>query len=136
MNRFFVFALILFMTSFMLEAQSEREFEMKEGDTTYVMKKYFMALYMAPEDPYRPDSLEALELQEGHMGFMNEQAEKGLLHIAGPFEGDPEYIGAVILDVETLEEATALMGEDPKVKKKMLAVKVLPWWAAKGSELK
>jgi uncharacterized protein YciI len=111
-------------------------FEMTEGDTTYVMKKYFMAfLKKGPNRTQSPEETE--EIQRGHLAYMNELAETGQLNIAGPFggSGDGEMQGVVIYNVPTLEIATQLVSNDPAVQAGRLIIEVLPWWAAKGSTL-
>lgn len=109
-------------------------FEMTEGDTTYVMKKYFMAFLK--EGPTRDQSPEeAAIIQNGHLGYMNQLADENKLSIAGPFGDDGEIRGIVIYNVPTLEEATELVKNDPAVKAGRLTIEVHPWWAAKGSTL-
>ena len=109
-------------------------FEMTEGDTTYVMKKYFMAfLKKGPVRDQSPD--ETALIQEGHLSYMNQLAEENKLSIAGPFGDDGEFQGIVIYNVPTLEEATRLVQNDPAVKAGRLSIEVRPWWAAKGSTL-
>lgn len=109
-------------------------FEMTEGDTSYVMKKYFMAFLK--EGPTRDQSPEeAVIIQNGHLGYMNQLADENKLSIAGPFGDDGEIRGIVIYNVPTLEEATELVKNDPAVKAGRLTIEVHPWWAAKGSTL-
>ena len=109
-------------------------FEMTEGDTSYVMKKYFMAFLK--EGPTRDQSPEeAAIIQNGHLGYMNQLADENKLSIAGPFGDDGEIRGIVIYNVPTLEEATELVKNDPAVKAGRLTIEVHPWWAAKGSTL-
>ncbi len=111
-------------------------FEMTEGDTTYIMKKYFMAfLKKGPNRDQSPE--ETQQIQKGHLAYMNELAQSGQLNIAGPFggSGDGEMQGVVIYNVPTLEKATQLVSNDPAVIAGRLIIEVLPWWAAKGSTL-
>ena len=109
-------------------------FEMTEGDTSYVMKKYFMAFLK--EGPTRDQSPEeAVIIRNGHLGYMNQLADENKLSIAGPFGDDGEIRGIVIYNVPTLEEATELVKNDPAVKAGRLTIEVHPWWAAKGSTL-
>lgn len=71
-------------------------FEMTEGDTTYTMKKYFMAfLKKGPHREHSPD--EAALIQKGHMDHMNKMAEAKQISIAGPFGDDGEMRGIIIL---------------------------------------
>lgn len=110
-------------------------FEMKEGDTTYLMKKYFLVLLKA--DTARNQSPEELmEIQRGHMEHMNTLAEQGYIDLAGPMGEDTELRGILVMRVPTLEQAQALCNQDPAVKAHRLKAEVHPWWAAVGSSLK
>ena len=128
---------IAFCLSFAVQAQDEspREFEMKDGDTTYVMKKYFMGFLMRVADKPELDSAKAMEIQMAHRAYMGANAESGALLIAGPFGDDGDMRGVVIYDVGTKAEADSIINGDPAVKAGRLAIEVHPWWAAKGSVL-
>lgn len=117
-------------------AQTPREFEMKDGDTTYVMKQYFMGFLMRVEDKLELDSAEVMRIQQAHLDYMSENAKTGTLLIAGPFGDDGDMRGIVIYDVATKTEADSIISNDPAVKAGRLAIDVKPWWAAKGSTLK
>ena len=128
--------LLLFLSVFLVSASTfaQREFSMTEGDTTYVMKRYvFMHLLSGSERSQ--DSLEAAKIQEQHLAHLNKMADSGKLIVAGPFENGGEYRGLLIFDVETIEEALALEGEDPAVKAKRLKMQAFYWWGAKGTQL-
>lgn len=132
------FILIIPFLVFVLyaQAQSPREFEMKDGDTTYVMKQYFMGFLMRVEDKPDLDSAMVMEIQKAHRNYMSENAKTGTLLIAGPFGDDGDMRGIVIYDVATKAEADSIISNDPAVKAGRLAIDVKPWWAAKGSVLK
>jgi len=109
-------------------------FEMQEGDTTYVMKKYFMAfLKTGPNRDHTEE--EAIEIQKGHMDHLNWLAEEKKISIAGPFADDGDIRGIVIFNVPTQEKVEELVALDPAVKAGRLILEVHPWWAAKGSKL-
>jgi len=128
--------LILFIAVlFSLSVWSQREFEMKEGDTTYVMKQYFMLIYLSGPDRSQ-DSITLAKLQEGHLNHINKMAEEGVVLMAGPFGDDTEKRGILIFDVATKEEAENWVNQDPMVKAKRLTYEIHPWWCAKGSKLK
>lgn len=110
-------------------------FEMQQGDTTYVMKKYFMVfLKSGPERSQSRD--EAMEIQEKHLAYLQKMADEGKTSITGPMGDDGEVRGIVIYNTATLEEARELAEADPAVQAGRLVVEVHPWWAAKGSQLK
>lgn len=129
-----IFCFVFFQSS--LIAQTPREFEMKDGDTTYVMKQYFMGFLMRVEDKPELDSAKVMEIQQAHLDYMSENAKTGALLIAGPFGDDGNMRGIVIYDVATKAEADSIIRNDPAVKAGRLAIDVKPWWAAKGSVLK
>ena len=129
----FIFSLIIFGVA-MFSASAQREFAVEEGDTTYTMKRYvFMLLDQGPTP--LDESTEKV-LQEGHLNHLNMLAEQGKLILAGPFEGGKEHKGLLIFDVETVEEALKLEGDDPKVEAGRLKMNAFYWWGAKGTILK
>ena len=108
---------------------------MTEGDSTYLMKKYFMAfLNEGPTRDQLPE--EAAEIQAGHLAHMSKLADEGIIQIAGPFGDEGTIKGIVIYAIPTLEEALRITQMDPAVKSGRLIVEVRPWWAAVGSVLK
>ncbi|WP_420582420.1 YciI family protein [Reichenbachiella sp.] len=117
-------------------SQAPREFEYQDGDTTYIMKQYFMGFLMRVSDKPELDSAKVMEIQLAHQNYMSENAKTGTLLIAGPFGDDGDMRGIVIYDVATKAEADSIISNDPAVKAGRLAIDVKPWWAAKGSVLK
>lgn len=129
-----IFATLLFVLANHLKAQ-EREFEIKEGDTTYVMKQYFFCFYLRGEKTDQ-DSLTLVKLQEGHMAHINKMAEEKVICMAGPFGDNTEKRGILLFDVATKEEAEEWVKKDPMVIEGRLTYEIHPWWGAKGSKLK
>ncbi|XLS29060.1 YciI family protein [Flavobacteriaceae bacterium M23B6Z8] len=110
-------------------------FSYVEGDTTYVMQKYFMVFLK--KGPNRDqDSMTTAQLQEQHMAHLEKMHLEGKICIAGPFQDESDVSGIVIYNTPTLEEADSLANEDPAVKAGRLLVETHPWWAAKGSKLR
>lgn len=110
-------------------------FSYNEGDTTYVMQKYF--LVVLKKGPNRTQSkAEAEELQKQHMAHISWLDKTGKISIAGPSENHETVAGFLLFNTETLKEADSLARLDPAVKAGRLEVETLPWWAAKGSQLK
>lgn len=110
-------------------------FTMEQGDTTYVMQKYFMVFLKS--GPKRSQTKEeAMKIQEKHLAYLQKMAEEGKTSITGPMGDDGEIRGVVIYNTATAEEARTLAEGDPAVKNGRLVVEVHPWWAAKGSMLK
>lgn len=113
---------------------AQEEFEMKEGDTTFIMKKYYFSLLKRGPNK-NIDSVRLAELQKGHLAHINKLANDGKISIAGPFDGDFDWRGIIIFNTKTQEEAEKLQAEDPSVKAGRLIFEIYPWWAAKGSKL-
>lgn len=116
------------------DAQGFETFKMTEGDTTYIMKKYFMVFLKSGSNRNQAE-VEAAEIQKNHLAHINWMAEQGYLGIAGPFGDDGEIRGILILRVPTQERAEELAAMDPAVKAGRLVMEIHPWWAAKGSTL-
>ncbi len=115
-------------------AFAQREFSMTEGDTTYVMKRYVFMHLMAGSERTQ-DSAVAANIQKQHMAHLDKLAKDGKLVVAGPFEKGGDHKGLLIFDVETIDEALKLEGEDPAVKAKRLKMQAFYWWGAKGTKL-
>jgi len=129
--------LLLFMLFNVLPpaACSQDEFQAREGDTTYTMKKYYFCFLK--KGPTRDqDSVTAAQIQKGHMAHINSLAEQGKITMAGPFEGDGDMRGILVFTVKSAEEARDLESRDPAVKSGRLFMEIIPWWGAKGTCLK
>lgn len=127
--------MITILVVFSMTVHAQREFSYSEGDTTYTMKRYvFMLLNRG--DTKSMDSTEAAVLQKKHLAHLTQLSDQGKLIMAGPFEGGGNYRGLLIFDVETIEEALKLEGEDPSVKAGRLKMEAFYWWGAKGTVLK
>lgn len=132
MRYFFLFLILISQTNF--SSAQDREFEMKEGDTTYIMKKYFFCIYLrGPEQ--NQDSATLAQLQVGHLDHINKMTAEKVICIAGPMGDKGEKRGILIFDVATLEEAEVWVKKDPMVIAGRLTYEIHPWWAAKGSVL-
>jgi len=116
------------------ETLAYEEFEMQEGDTTYVMKKYFLLTYLKGDNRDQSES-EAQEIQKGHLQHMNKLADQGKISIAGPFGHDGDERGIIIFNAYSLEEAKDLAKLDPAVIAGRLTYTLYPIWLAKGSKL-
>lgn len=133
---FFCIIYALLLINMELAAQEPREFEHKDGDTTYVMKRYYIGFLKRVEDKPLMDSTKVAQIQQAHLDYMSQNSKDGVLLMAGPFGDDGEIRGIVIYDVPSLEEAKNIIENDPAVKAGRLSIEVHPWWAAKGSVLK
>ncbi len=136
--------ILLSLTGFISQASAQdlevdslgfETFQMPEGDTVYIMKKYFIAFLK--EGPIRDQSEEeAKKIQSAHLNHLNHMFEENKICISGPIGDDGDIRGVLIFNVPTMEEASRLVSEDPAVKAGRLVLELHPWWAAKGSQLK
>lgn len=136
-----IFHILLLSLPNFIQAQVEVDeegfetFTMQEGDTTFVMKKYFLVLLKSGES--RDQSPEVAEkIQAGHLAHMDSLAALGQLDIAGPMGDEGELRGIVVLRVPTMERAQACANADPAIQSNRLIAEIHPWWAAVGSKLR
>jgi uncharacterized protein len=74
---------------------------------------------------------ERQRIQEGHLANIRKMASMGKLIVAGPIE-DPNLRGIFIFGISSVEEAKALVKDDPAIAAERLAVDFYPWYAAGG----
>jgi uncharacterized protein YciI len=132
MKQLLMLSLILLVSS---SLQAQDEFEYTEGDTTYVMKKYYLVLLKANADKEKLDSAAVAEIQKEHLANIGRLSELGKIVMAGPMGEDGDLRGIFIMDCNSMEEARELCETDPAISKKRLLYEVHSWWAAKGSKL-
>lgn len=130
--------LLLFPFGLMAQVQTAPDgtetFTMTEGDTTYLMKKYFFV--MLKTGPNRNQSAEeAAEIQKGHLAHINRMAEAGVLDLAGPFGDDTEWRGILVLRLPDEASVMKWVEQDPAYRSGRLIYEIHPWWAAVGSRL-
>ncbi|HIB37050.1 YciI family protein [Mesonia sp.] len=118
-----------------LKAEGYETFHYQEGDTTYLMQKYFMVFLKSGKNRSQ-DSTEAANLQIKHLAHLERMAQEGYTSLTGPFGDDGEIRGIVVYNTPTLKMADSLAHLDPMVKAGRLEVEVHPWWTSKGGKLK
>ena len=118
-----------------LNKKGYETFHYKEGDTTYLMQKYFMVFLKNGENRSQ-DSTKLAQLQTQHLAHLERMAKEGYTSLTGPFEGKGDIRGIVVYHTPTLEMADSLARLDPMVKAGRLAVEIHPWWTSKGGKLK
>ena len=72
-------------------------------------------------------SEEVQKIQTEHLQHLESLYKQGILLIAGPMGDDGDLRGIVVLKVKSLEEAEALVNQDPAVKAGRLRVELHPW---------
>lgn len=92
----------------------------------YGMKKYVFCLLKSGTNTTASKE-ETKKLFEGHMANIGKLAKEGKLVVAGPFmKNDRNYRGIYIFNVETIEEAQALVATDPAINAKLLEAELTP----------
>lgn len=86
---------------------------------------YLGLLYKGPVRTQSAD--ESAKIQRAHLQHLESLYKKGILLIAGPMDDDGDLRGIVVLNVKSVEEAQALVNEDPAVKAGRLRVELHPW---------
>src|SRR5262249_45007955 len=104
----------------------------EKPEPKYEMTRYVMGLLRTA--PNRPviSAEETQRIQEGHMANIRKMAETGKLVVAGPFMDNTELRGVLIFKETTIEEAKAMVDQDPAIKAGRLVVELHPWFAAAG----
>jgi uncharacterized protein YciI len=113
-----------------------REFEMKEGDTTYTMRRYVMVMLYRGKKANKIPKDQLDKIQAGHMANISKLAADGKLLVAGPMGDDTDLRGIFILDCESVDEAKTLVDTDPAVIAGRLRAEYHPWWTARGTVIK
>lgn len=100
------------------------------GGDEYGMKSYILAILKT--GPAKIDDKQVLDsLFSGHIKNIGRLAANGKLVVAGPFgKNDKTYRGIFILNVKTIEEATALLETDPTIKARILEAELYNWYGS------
>lgn len=101
------------------------------GADPYGMRSYvFATLLTGPNDASITDETERSKLFEGHFSNMGKLAEEGKLVLAGPFMDAPPKRGLFILNVDTIEEAQALVQSDPSIAAGIFKVEFVKYYGS------
>jgi SAM-dependent methyltransferase/uncharacterized protein YciI len=88
------------------------------------------------EGPRRDQDEETADrIQRAHLGHLFELEARGLLTLFGPVRTAGELLGIGVLTVPTIDEAEALIADDPAVRAGRLRAEVRPWFARPASRL-
>jgi uncharacterized protein YciI len=107
------------------------ELAQRLGADDYGMKKYVLVLLKTgPRDAEYKDQARN-DIFAGHMKNIGRLADAGQLAVAGPFRKNEQALrGLFILNVETVEEARALVDTDPAVSSGVLVAELTPWYGS------
>ena len=98
----------------------------------YDMTHYVMGFFRKGPKFGTGDPGDRPKLLAGHLANIRKMAALGKLAVAGPFDEDSDLLGVLIFKGTTIEEAKALVAEDPMVKAGQFALELHPWYAAAG----
>lgn len=111
------------------EKKYDAELAERLGADEYGMKKYIFAnLKRGPNRDLSKE--EANALQRKHLENIGRMAEEGKLWLAGPFLDDGDIRGIYIFNVDTIEEAEALVNTDPAIMAGSLEMDLRPWYGS------
>lgn len=128
--------LLLALMAWATGLRAQRTFDVTIADSTYHMKQYWFVLYTTGPDTTRLDSTTSSNLLKQHLEHQGEQAERGLIVMAGPYGDKSDWRGLLLYDCETREEVEGYLLRDPFVKRGKLKYEIHPWYGAVGTQLK
>ncbi len=131
--RFLLFLLLSFSLSAACQTENPKYDKLLAdslGGDDYGMKAYI--LVMLKTGPNKIEDKTVLDsLFKGHMDNIVRLAAIGKLVVAGPLgKNDKTYRGIFILNVNTIEEANALLASDPTIREKVLEAEVFKWYGS------
>jgi uncharacterized protein YciI len=89
-------------------------------------------LRRSPDAPDFSDA-ELEKLQAAHLAYLKAMRERGVLSVAGPFDGQAdETLRGLCVYTVRLEEARRLAEQDPSVRARRMAPEVLTWRTPRG----
>ena len=94
-----------------------------------IVKYYFVELITNKDRPELPKE-QVDSIQRAHMANIGKMIKDKKLVLAGPFENGG---GIFILKVKTMEEAEALVAQDPAVSAGRLKTEIRAWYTAKST---
>ncbi len=115
--------------------RAQRTFDVTIADSTYHMKQYWFVLY-TKGDAAPLDSATNAETLKAHLAHQSEQADRGLIQMAGPFGDKGAWRGLLLYDCDTREEVEGYLKADPYVRSGHLRYEVHPWYGAIGTTLR
>jgi uncharacterized protein len=97
------------------------------------LDQHTLVLLVRPPDAPDMSDEELDELQAQHLAFLAAMRERGVMHAAGPFQGQPdERLRGMCLYRAGVEETRRLAAEDPSVRAGRMAVQVFSWYTRPG----
>lgn len=100
------------------------------GGDDYGMKMYILViLKTGPNTDLKKEIQDSLF--KGHIANIIRLVSSGKMIVSGPIKkNDRSYRGIFILNVKTIEDATALLDTDPALKEKLLDAELYQWYGS------
>jgi uncharacterized protein YciI len=108
----------------MTEEQNPREHPQRNIPRN--LKQYYLGLLTKGARWNKIDDQEAHDLLPKHLAFIRQQIEAKRYIVAGPVNEDAPYVGMMLIEAGSKEEALHLASADPGVKAERLALEVYP----------
>jgi uncharacterized protein YciI len=90
------------------------------------LKQYYLGLLTRGERWNKIDDQEAQELLPQHLAFLRQQTEARHYLVAGPVNEDATYVGMMLIEAASKEEAIKVASADPGVQAQRLGFEVYP----------
>ncbi|GAO44895.1 YciI family protein [Flavihumibacter petaseus] len=117
------------LTAFAQPAGFDKKLADSLGADAYGMKSYVLVMLKSGTGNPAKETVDSLF--RGHMENIGRLAKEGKLIVAGPLKkNDKNYRGIFILNVKTVEEATALLQTDPAIKRGVLVAESYGWYGS------
>jgi uncharacterized protein len=116
----------------LLFASDDKPAKTTKAEPKYEMTNYIMGLLRRGPNWTPTATEETQRIQDGHMANIRKMAATGKLIVAGPFTDNGDLRGVFIFHGASMEEAKAMVDQDPAVKAGRLVVDLHPWFAASG----
>jgi len=103
----------------------------KLGADEHGMKHYVFCMLKTGPNDTKITGKERDDLFAGHFANIKRLAGEGKLALAGPFDkNDHGARGLFIFNVETVDEAQALVATDPTIKAGIMVADLVPWYGS------
>ena len=88
------------------------------------LKQYYLGLLTKGERWNIIEDREAQDLLPMHLAFLRQQIEEKQYVFAGPVNEETHYVGMMMIEASSKEEAFTLAQQDPGIKAKRLSVEM------------
>ncbi len=113
-----------------LGAQFNEEYR-KDPNTKYTMTRYYFGMLKKGDKWTTQASSELQQTQLGHLWHIRRMLDAKKYLAAGPFAGNNDVLGIVVIAADNLDAAKAIAEADPAVKAGRHRVEYVEWYVAK-----